>query len=247
MPYPVLSRTYPQGQLQNPSYAEVVQTNFDQRAYQYPYQSRPSQIVGEPAGVSQLMEAEFPQPMVERTAQAQQPIPTDTRLVVDHRRQRSYAEAAQAAIQGSWPWTGQNQAGSAPIYGVPSRSGHDEQQYRGALLQSGTSSRQPVSSSLSQRNVEQANQQQGFYRTETSVEGWVAEPRAAGERTGLIVSPRPHSYQFRAQTAMSPHGSIGGSSTLGNSRRSRHEIMSVTNDFMCTQCRAGFPTYEGLS
>lgn len=168
------------------------------------------------------------------------------------RRAPSYAQIAQLPIDPSQSGF-EAQGPSMASMGTPGCNSEQIYPYDvGMLLQTGPDPRQRPTMDmrrqspptcvppglLSTNSIWNAPQQPG------SVEGWLDVPRAAGERSGLVVnnSLLPGSLDvLQSSTANLDLVSVSSSN-----RRSKKEIMSATSEHKCSSCGAGMNTLEGL-
>lgn len=258
VPYPLLhqaSRPSPPF----PSHPEAAQDSFKSIAAPnlsgFPPQRNPSRVAGPTVVPSQSAQSlpmrQQAQPVI---IMHQAPGAPLYQGVPGHPRKRSYAEAAQwwAPAHPDTGYTGQGP--SVPTLDQIDATPHGQasgHQLR-TPLQPRTDPRQqpglhldmrrqpnvhiPAAASLSQENINTVNQHNGWPQRGDAVAGWVDEPRATGERTGLSVKTLPSLLGIHP--AMSPQESMADLSTLGNSRRPKAEIMSAISDYMCSECRA---------
>ena len=103
-----------------------------------------------------------------------------------------------------------------------------------------TPSTSTPSSILPQENLNYVDPGYDFTLMADPVTGWLQVPKAAGERTGLVVNISPP--QLQHNTLKSPTGSIAASSVNSSGRRSKKEIMSGNCEYRCQHCGAGFYT-----
>jgi len=264
VPYPLIQRTS-QPSPPRPSYAQITQSNLGLfGSYQPPSQAGYPQLAVTPMLYGQIQQV-GPQPwqiqpmLAGQLPPQQQQQQGQSRTHITHRRNRSYAEAAQ--LSSPVETLASDQALSpTPVYGDPvlhhssqgmQQTYHPLQAAQTSYQQSGPridmrreSKATSGSAYLSQNNVATMNRQIGRQGYGDALVGWVQEARTAGERTGLKVNSAL--AVASAYIPMSPQESAAGSSATRRSRRSKAEILSAISSDMCTQCGASFSSPEDL-